>query len=86
MSPHDELRDLLILLKSPIPWDELDKALAGPRAKKALIHLRCCRYNYVAYKEAWKLFGASKITHDNLLVAIKRMRNAFDNLENFLLD
>jgi hypothetical protein len=33
MSPHDELRDLLIL-KSSIPWDELDKALAGPRAKK----------------------------------------------------
>jgi|LauGreDrversion2_3_1035106.scaffolds.fasta_scaffold124852_1 hypothetical protein len=63
MSPHDELRDLLIL-KSSIPWDDY----------------------YVAYQEAWKLFGASKITHKEFRVAMKGMTVAFDIMDDFLLD
>jgi hypothetical protein len=40
----------------------------------------------VAYQEAWKLFGASKITHKEFRVAMKGMTVAFDIMDDFLLD
>jgi hypothetical protein len=89
MTPQDELREFLILLEmieDPTSWDELDKALVGPRAEMALIYLRCFKDRLVAYHEAYKRRAADEITFKEFHVAMKRMTVSFDNLNDFLLD